>query len=368
MRLRKFLKGVDSILLLTLLLIQLIGLIGVFSATYKGGISSLFVKQVLYMLFGWLVLFALSIRNFRSIYDLATVIYMLNLFFLVLVPLFGKTVYGAKRWLDLGPLSLQPSEFMKFSLLLFATYVLGHIKRSMGKESFILMLAFAIPTLLTLKQPDLGTAISYGIILTALLFFKGVRLRFFFIIGTTFGILSPLLWHLLKDYQKERILAVIDPYADYSGSGYQLIQSIIAVGSGGVIGKGFLRGTQAHLLFLPEKHTDFIFSVIAEEWGFLLSAFLVSMYFLFIYRLALYGVRLYDGTQRLFLGGAVSLFLFQVFVNLMMTMGLMPVVGIPLPFVSFGGSSILTFSLMLGVCFSIVREYRLKDIHFEERI
>ncbi len=257
---------------------------------------------------------------------------------------------------------------MKFSLLLFATYVLGHIKRSVSKESFILILAFAMPALLTLKQPDLGTAISYGIILMALLFFKGVRLRFFFIIGATFGVLSPLLWHFLKDYQKERILAVIDPYADYSGSGYQLIQSIIAVGSGGVSGKGFLRGTQAHLLFLPEKHTDFIFSVIAEEWGFLLSAFLVSLYFLFIYRLTLYGVRLYDGTQRLFLGGAVSLFLFQVFVNLMMTMGLMPVVGIPLPFVSFGGSSILTFSLMLGVCFSIVREYRLKDIHFEEKI
>lgn len=180
--------------------------------------------------------------------------------------------------------------------------------------------------------------------------------------------LSPLVWHFLKDYQRERIMAVIDPYADYAGSGYQLIQSVIAVGSGGIVGKGLLKGTQSHLLFLPEKHTDFIFSVIAEEGGFVLSLLLLSLYFLLIYRLITYGMRIYDGNQRLFLGGAVSLLLFQVFVNLMMTMGLMPVVGIPLPFVSFGGSSVLTFSMLLGVCFSIVREYRLKDIHFEEKL
>ncbi|SNZ14393.1 rod shape-determining protein RodA [Hydrogenobacter hydrogenophilus] len=362
------LKGIDLTLLICLLMIQLIGLLGVFSATYKGSISPLFVKQVLYILFGWLIILALGRINFRILYDMATVIYMLNLFLLMLVPLFGKTVYGAKRWLDLGPLSIQPSEFMKFSLLLFSTYILGHMKKNLSKESVILLLAFIMPTLLTLKQPDLGTAVSYLVILLSLLFFKGVRIRFFIALGLSLLILSPILWHFLKDYQKERIIAVLDPYADYAGSGYQLIQSMIAIGSGSITGKGFLKGTQSHLLFLPEKHTDFIFSVIAEEWGFLLSFLLISLYFLFIYRLALYGMRLYDGTQRLFLGGAVSLILFQVFVNLMMTMGLAPVVGIPLPFVSFGGSSVLTFSLIIGVCFSILREYMQKDIRFEEQL
>ncbi|QWK20588.1 MAG: rod shape-determining protein RodA [Hydrogenobacter thermophilus] len=362
------LKGIDPVLMIALVLVQLIGFLGVFSATYKDGISPLFLKQFLYVVLGWVMLIVITFTNFRVLYDMAPVIYMLNLFFLVLVPLFGKTVYGAKRWLDLGPFSLQPSEFMKFSLLLFITYILGHTKKSISKESVILVFAFLIPAILTLKQPDLGTAVSYGIILISLLFFKGVRLRFFFALGLLLLVLSPLVWHFLKDYQRERIMAVIDPYADYAGSGYQLIQSVIAVGSGGIVGKGLLKGTQSHLLFLPEKHTDFIFSVIAEEGGFLLSLLLVSLYFLFIYRLITYGMRIYDGNQRLFLGGSISLLLFQVFVNLMMTMGLMPVVGIPLPFVSFGGSSVLTFSILLGVCFSIVREYRLKDIHFEEKL
>jgi len=206
------------------------------------------------------------------------------------------------------------------------------------------------------------------VILLSLLFFKGTRIRFFVALSLSLLVLSPFIWHFLKDYQKERIMAVLDPYADYAGSGYQLIQSMIAIGSGGITGKGFLKGTQSHLLFLPEKHTDFIFSVIAEEWGFLLSFLLISLYFLFIYRLALCGMRLHDGTQRLFLGGAVSLILFQAFVNLMMTMGLAPVVGIPLPFVSFGGSSVLTFSLIIGACFSILREYMQKDIRFEEQL
>ncbi len=147
------LKYIDLTLLLCLILIQLIGLLGVFSTTYKGSISSLFVKQMLYILFGWLIILALGRINFRILYDMATVVYMLNLFLLVLVALFGKPVYGAKRWLDLGPLSIQPSEFMKFSLLLFSTYILGHMKKSVSKESAILLLAFIMPTLLTLKQP-----------------------------------------------------------------------------------------------------------------------------------------------------------------------------------------------------------------------
>ncbi|MFN3472136.1 MAG: FtsW/RodA/SpoVE family cell cycle protein, partial [Aquificaceae bacterium] len=174
-----------------------------------------------------------------------------------------------------------------------------------------------------------------------------------------------LLWHLLKDYQRARILAVIDPYEDYHGSGYQLIQSMIAVGSGGFLGKGLLGGTQSHLLFLPEKHTDFIFSVISEELGFFGSFILVSAFFFIFYRTVIYALLIPPSVERLYVGIFAGTWLFQGFVNLLMTMGWAPVVGIPLPFVSYGGSSLLTFSLLLGPLFSIIREQRNKPIRFE---
>jgi len=250
---KKILIDYDPYLLFALATLCLIGLVGVYSATYKGGISPLFLKQGLYILAGWFIILLLSRLNFRIVFDMAPAIYFLNLFLLVLVPIAGKTVYGAKRWIDLGLVSIQPSELFKFSLLVFSLYTLSHTKRLISKESLILILAFAIPSLFTLKQPDLGTTITYGVILSLLLFLYGAKLKYFILSGLTFILLSPVLWHFLKDYQKERILAFIDPYEDYHGSGYQLIQSMIAVGSGGFLGKGFLQGTQSHLLFLPEK-------------------------------------------------------------------------------------------------------------------
>ncbi len=362
---KKILIDYDPYLLFALVALCLIGLVGVYSATYKGSPSPLFLKQSLYILTGWFIILLLSRLNFRMVFDLAPAIYFLNLFLLVLVPIVGKTVYGAKRWIDLGPVSIQPSELFKFSLLIFSLYTLSHTKRLFSKESLILILAFAIPSLLTLKQPDLGTTITYGVILTTLLFLYGAKLRYFILSGLTFILLSPVLWHFLKDYQKERILAVIDPYEDYHGSGYQLIQSMIAVGSGGFLGKGFLQGTQSHLLFLPEKHTDFIFSVIAEEWGFLGGFLIISMILFIFYRILFYALDIPHKVERLYLGTLAGLWLFQTSVNFLMTMGLAPVVGIPLPFVSYGGSSILTFSTLFGLALSIIREHRNRPIKFE---
>lgn len=284
----------------------------------------------------------------------------------MLVPFVGKTVYGAKRWLDLGPFNLQPSEFMKFSLALFLLYTLEHIKRLRSKETLILLSSLAMPTFLVIKQPDLGTAITYLVVLISLLFLKGIRLRYFFFAGLVLLASSPFLWHLLKDYQKKRILALFDPYEDYHHSGYQLIQSMIAVGSGGLTGKGFLKGTQSQLFFLPEKHTDFIFAVFAEEWGLLGSLLMVSLLFFVCLRIAYYAYRLEPSPERLFLGAFASLWLFQVSVNLLMTMGLMPVVGIPLPFISYGGSAMLTFSAFLGVSFAVIRDIRNRPIKFED--
>lgn len=356
----------DPYLVFSVALLCLTGLVGIYSATYKGGVSTLFVKQSLYLLVGWCVLVVLSRVNFRVIYDLAPAVYFANLLLLVLVPLFGKTVYGAKRWLDLGPINLQPSEFFKFSLALFFLYIVSHTRKFLSQESLILGIAFALPAVLTLKQPDLGTTLIYALILVLTLFLWGVKWRYFILSGFLLIVLSPVLWHFLKDYQKARLLAVLDPYANYHGSGYQLIQSVIAIGSGGLWGKGFLQGTQAHLLFLPEKHTDFIFSVVAEEWGFLGGFTLVSLIFLIFYRLVLYAMQIPHFLERAYLGILAGLWLFQSSVNLLMTMGWAPVVGIPLPFVSYGGSSVLTFSLLLGLAFSIIREHRRRPIKFED--
>ncbi len=364
-RLRKTLKDYDPYMLTALFFICLLGLVGVYSATYKGSTSPLFIKQSLYILVGLAVVFLLSRINFRVIYDMAPAVYLLNLFLLVLVPIVGKTVYGAKRWIDLGPVSIQPSEFMKFSLLLFSLYTLGHLGKLFSKETLILLTALGMPLVLTLKQPDLGTSVIYLVIVLLLLFLKGVRLRYFLLGGFLFLALSPLLWHSLKDYQRARILAVLDPYEDYQGSGYQLIQSVIAVGSGGFLGKGFLKGTQSHLLFLPERHTDFIFSVIAEEWGFVVSLLLLASLFVFLIRTLYYAIDITNPAERLYLGAFAGLWLFQTGVNLLMTMGWAPVVGIPLPLVSYGGSSVLTFSLLIGVAFSIIREHRNRPIKFE---
>lgn len=364
-KLKGIIKDYDPYMLFSLFFICGVGLLGIYSATYKGSPSPLFIKQALYLILGLFIMFFLSRINFRTLYDMAPAIYLFNIFLLALVPLVGKIVYGAKRWIDLGPVSIQPSEFMKFSLLLFSLYTLGHMKKLISREGFILLMAVLLPAVLTLKQPDLGTTVIYFVIVVILLFLNGLSLRYFIFAGFSFILLSPIIWHLLKDYQKARILAVLDPYEDYHGSGYQLIQSVIAIGSGGFSGKGFLQGTQSHLLFLPEKHTDFIFSVIAEEWGFLVSSLLVLALFTLFYRTIYYAKEISHKEERLYLGAFAGLWLFQTTVNLLMTMGWAPVVGIPLSFVSYGGSSILTFSLLLGCTFSIIREHRIRPIKFE---
>jgi rod shape determining protein RodA len=222
-----------------MLFISVVGLLGVYSATYSGQTSTLFLKQLFYVVFGWFIILLLPRFNFRTLLEYAPIVYGLNLFLLVLVPFVGKTVYGAKRWIDLGPVHLQPSEFMKFSLLLLSAYAFSRISSLKSREFFILLLAFLIPSALVLKQPDLGTAITYFFILFSALFFFGLKLRYFIGFFVLLLLLSPLLWHFLKDYQKKRILAVLDPYEDYLGSGYQLIQSVIAIGSGGFLERDF---------------------------------------------------------------------------------------------------------------------------------
>ena len=351
------LRSFDWLLVVFLLIIQLFGVLGVYSASISEGMPSLFGKHLLYISLGWLILMLVAREKFRNILDLSLYIYLFNLFLLVLVLIMGKEVYGAKRWLSLGFINIQPSEFMKLSLILLSAYLLPHIKRFKDRKVFLLFIAFSIPALVTFKQPDLGTAATYFVPLVVMLLVRGVRLRYFALTGLVFALSSPFLWGFLKDYQKKRILAVIDPYSDYLGSGYQLIQSVIAIGSGGITGKGILKGTQSQLMFLPEAHTDFIFSVIGEELGFLGTFVFIIVVFFFLFRILSYVNFTLSSSETLFVAGAFSLLSFQYAVNILMTLGLFPVVGIPLPFVSFGGSSMITFSIMVGILMSIYRDH-----------
>ncbi len=365
------LRSLDWLLLFLLLGIQIFGLIGVYSSSQSEGVPILFKKHVVYLLLSWFIVLLLSREKLRNVLDLSLYIYLFNLFLLVLVLVMGKEVYGARRWLSLGFINVQPSEFMKLSLILLSAYLLPNIKRLRDRKVFLLLIAFSIPAVVTLKQPDLGTTATYFVPLLVMLLVRGVKLRYFLLGGLILILLIPFLWNLLKDYQKSRIIAVIDPYSDYLGSGYQLIQSVIALGSGGITGKGLMKGTQSQLMFLPEAHTDFVFSVIGEEFGFLGTLALTVLIFLFLLRVLLYSRIALTSSEILFSVGVFSLLFFQYSVNILMTLGLFPVVGIPLPFVSFGGSSMITFSVMVGLLLSIYREYKsympvlIKEVDYE---
>ncbi len=360
MRFLEEFKALDWLLLIPLISIQVFGICGVYSASISEGLPFLFKKHLLYLGLSWFIIFLISRERFRNALDLSLYVYLLNLFLLVLVLVTGKEIYGAKRWLSLGFINVQPSEFMKVSLILLASYLIPYIKGVKDRKAFLLLLSLSIPAVVTLKQPDLGTTATYFVPIVFMLFIRGVNFRYFLVFSILIVLSSPLLWNFLKNYQKKRILAVIDPYSDYSGSGYQLIQSIIAIGSGGLSGKGLAKGTQSQLMFLPESHTDFVFSVIGEEMGFIGSFLLVFSIFIFLTRILFYLKFTLIPSETLFVVGVFSLLLFQYTVNMLMALGLFPVVGIPLPFVSFGGSSMLSLSILIGLVLSIYREYKHK--------
>ncbi len=359
MRFLEELKGLDWFLVLILILIQVFGLIAVYSATYVGHPSTFFYKHLTFVILFWIVVVLLASEKFENFLDLSFYVYLANVLLLLLVLLYGVEVNGARRWIRIGFLNLQPSEFMKFSLILISAYLLPMIKGLKDKRVILLVLIYAIPAMITLKQPDLGTTGAYFVPLVFMLLARGVPLRYFVLAGISFIALIPLFWnYFLKPYQKQRILAVIDPYSYYYESGYQLIQSKISIGSGMLFGKGILEGTQTHLLFLPEKHTDFIFAVIGEEFGFLGTATLTLLFFLLLLRMLTYYMKFHRLSEEIYAVGVFSLILFQFGVNTLMTMGYFPVVGIPLPFVSMGGSAMLSYALMIGLLQSIYKKYK----------
>ena len=346
-------KDFDWVLLGAAAAIFIAGLLFLFSATYSNNIDFV-IRQIAWFLIGCLFFIVIININYRKIISLGYVFYFLAFILLLLVFFFGSRKMGAQRWLELGYFNLQPSEFAKlFITIALIQYLTEHKveKRAVNiiTAFFIMLLPFA----LILAQPDLGTALMLVPVFFTLLYVWGVKLkRLFFIIGGGL-VMSPLSWFLLKDYQKERLMVFMNPDIDPLGAGYTIIQSRIAIGSGGLFGKGWLSGTQNQLNFLTERHTDFIFSVAGEEWGFAGGIILLTLYYILIRRAFEIARKTDDPCGVLAAAGMAVIIGIQVIVNISMTMGFMPVVGLPLPLISYGGSSLLVTMIALGILESI---------------
>lgn len=321
-------------------------------------------RQLLHFAEGFAILFAVALTDLRFWLKYAYVIYLISLLLLVLGDISGTIGLGAKRWIALGPVQLEPSEVAKVALVLaLARYFNGLPIDEVVRTRRLLapLTLIFVPTLLVLRQPDLGTAFLLSMIGAAMFFLAGVRWWKFAIALALVVAAIPVGWHFLHAYQKARLLGFLHPESDPLGAGYHIIQSKIALGSGGVFGKGFLRGTQSHLDFLPEKQTDFIFTTLAEEFGMVGGLTLLALYALiFAYGFAI-GLSARNQFGRLVALGVTTMVFLYVFVNIAMVTGLVPVVGVPLPLVSYGGTALLTlmFAFGLVLCVSVHRDLRL---------
>lgn len=353
-------RRVDWPFIFFIFVINFIGLVCLYSATHGAhatGISNRFVSQIIWLGGGWVIFFLITIVDYKYFSRFAYFFYAVNLIALALVPIIGKSFYGAKRWLDLGFFRYQPSETMKIALMLVLAKILSKKSKpeGLGLTDLILpALLIIFPFALTAKQPDLGTALMLLAIATTLLLFVKIR-RNILIACVVLGLFSTWgAWNFtMKSYQKNRVITFLNPGSDPHGTGYNSIQSKIAVGSGQLTGKGFRRGTQSQLEFLPERHTDFIFSVLSEEFGFLGSLLTLIMFATMYWRGVIFASLARDKFGALIAIGGLSYIFWHMLVNVCMVIGLMPIVGVPLPLMSYGGSSMIAALTSLGFVSSV---------------
>lgn len=351
-------EGIDSTLLVLMLALSMLGLLALFSASYEqpARVASQVANLAVALIAMWLV----AQVHPQTMMRFAVPAYVIGVAFLVAVALFGDVVNGARRWLHVGVTRFQPSEMMKLALpLMLAWYFHKHETALKLRNFAIGALLLIVPLALIARQPDLGTAALVGAAGFYVIFFAGLSWR---VLGTLAGIglaALPIVWGFLHDYQRKRILTLLDPTTDPLGAGYHIIQSTIAVGSGGLWGKGWLNGTQAHLEFIPERHTDFIFAVFSEEFGLIGNVVLLVLYALLVGRGLVIAANAATVFARL-LAGAISLMFFTyAFVNMGMVSGILPVVGVPLPFISYGGTALLTLFIGAGMLMSVHRYRKL---------
>lgn len=326
-------------------------------------VGGYYQKQLVWGSLGFLVMLVASFIDYRHLTSLAWPAFWLTIILLAMVLVGGKTVLGAKRWLAIGPVSFQPSELAKISILLIGAKLLSTTPGLLGWIELFKVLAIGLaPAALVILQPDLGSGLNILLVLGGIILYRGLKPQIIKVLLLTLPVLAPLGWFGLHDYQKQRILTFMNPSADPLGAGYHIIQSQIAIGSGQLAGKGFLEGTQSQLRFLPEKHTDFAVAVFGEEWGFIGSMLLLGVYCLFLYQIYTTARDAKDRFGSFLAAGVFFYFFWQILINMGMVLGLMPVVGIPLPFLSYGGSSsVVNFSL-IGLLLNVsMRRFVFKD-------
>ncbi len=348
------LRSFDYTLLTCIMLIGIIGILSMYS-TDGGEILYHTKNHTLRFCIFFTMMIIISFINIRIWHNLSYIFYFVTLLLLVWASFYGITASGSQRWINLYFINLQPSELMKVAIIAcFAKYYHRAQIQNVSKITNILVpiIVLILPTFLVISQPDLGTSILIALSGIIVLWLSGVNIKYFFYSFILFIISAPFIISFLKPYQKLRILTFFDPDKDPLGAGYQIIQSKIAVGSGGLTGKGFLKGTQGYLEFLPEKHTDFIFTLYSEEFGFLGSLILLILYAILIFRVIRIGSLSRSFFSKIFCYGFGSAIFLYIAVNMSMVLGLLPIVGSPLPIMSYGGSSMLATMIGFGIVMS----------------
>jgi len=359
-KLDRLTENLDFTLLFAVVFLCFYGLLVLYSSTRLAATGEsdpyFFVKrQSLWALVGFLFLIIIIFLDYHNLERYSKVIYFGAIVLLVMVIISGRSTYGARRWLAIGPFDFQPSEFAKIALIAFLADYLSRNKLKLD-NFFQYLLPFAYTGLLiflVFMQPDLGTSLVYLAILIIMLFVAGVKIKY--LVFTFLAALSsiPVLWIFLKDYQKNRLILFLNPNLDPLGGGYNVIQSRIAIGSGGFLGNGIFSGLQSQLNFLPAQHTDFIFSVVGEELGFVGTIFLLGLYAIILWRGIKIALEARDLLGSLLAAGAVSFLFFHIVVNIGMAMGMLPATGLPLPFLSYGGSFMISNLIVIGILLNV---------------
>lgn len=332
-----------GIILICLFVISVLSLITIWSTT-----PGLFLTQLSFIVAGAILIYFLSRSDINLLFSYSWVLYFFSIFLLVLTIFVGKNVRGSVRWIDLGFFNLQTSELIKPFLAIFYAQYLATNKLKRLRDFFIFLFISFIPVVMVMRQPDLGSSLTLAVIPITLIFFTGHAKKLLLTIILLACVAFPIESKILKPYQRERLTSFINPYSDPQGSGYHVIQSIIAIGSGGLIGKGVRLGTQSHLNFLPERHTDFIFASYSEEFGLLGIFILIGAYLWLLSYLLKISQYFKSQSHYLFTLAVFTSFVFQFMVNIGMNLGIMPVTGITLPIFSYGGSSLLSFAIYIG--------------------
>lgn len=351
---QSFLKA-DTKFFLPLIFLTILSLSIIYSVK-----PELFLTQLLYFILGFFLFFLFSSIDYQLYPSFSLFFYIIGVLSLLLTVFIGEITRGSVRWLEIGFFRFQPSEVFKPVLILTLSYLLTR-EEKLGKKYLKLFSFFIIPVIIIFQQPDLGNTIVYTLIFLGLLFLNGFSFKLFILVLIISTGFFPLFWHFLKDYQKERLIIFLEPTKDPLGKGYNLLQSVITVGSGGFLGRGLGRGPQSHLRFLPEFHTDFIFASLSEELGFWGALLIIFLYFLILLRILETAERSRDNFGKFLCFGVFLMLFSQIFINIAMNIGFMPITGITLPLISFGGSSIISVMISLGIVNNIVKSLRTKD-------